>query len=63
MEEQRLLLRPGEAAIAIGVSRSRVYELIASNTIPSVRLGTSVRVPVDALRAWIQEQLEAKAVS
>src|SRR5580692_5410426 len=59
---ERLLLRPVEAAEAIGVSRSKIYELLASGDLPSVRIGASVRVPVDALRAWIAEQLDAGRV-
>ena len=55
----KLLLRPVEAAEAIGIGRSKVYELIARGELPSVRIGSSVRVPVDALRAWITRQLEA----
>jgi excisionase family DNA binding protein len=55
--DNKLLLRPLEAAEAIGVSRSRAYELIGSGQIPSVRIGNSVRVPVAALRAWIDEKL------
>lgn len=53
----KLLLRPVEAAEAIGVGRSKVYELLASGELPSIRIGGSVRVPVDALRAWIDRQL------
>ncbi len=53
----RLLLRPIEAAEAIGIGRSKVYELLASGELPSIRIGGSVRVPVDALRAWIDRQL------
>jgi excisionase family DNA binding protein len=53
----RLLLRPVEAAEAIGIGRSKVYELLASGELPSIRIGGSVRVPVDALRAWIDRQL------
>ena len=56
---ERLMLRPTEAADAIGVSRSKAYELIASGTIPSVRLGGCVRVPVAALQAWIAQQTSA----
>jgi excisionase family DNA binding protein len=59
---ERLLLRPVEAAEVIGVSRSKLYELLASGDLPSVRIGASVRVPVDALRAWIAEQLDAGRV-
>ena len=58
---ERLLYRPTEAADAIGVSRARMYELIAAGVIPSIRIdGTSIRVPVDALRAWIDRQLETR---
>ena len=33
----KLLLRPTEAAAAIGVGRSKVYELLARGDLPSVR--------------------------
>ena len=58
--DERIALRPAEAAQAIGIGRSKVYELIASGELPSIRIGGSVRVPVDALRAWIARQLEAR---
>jgi excisionase family DNA binding protein len=57
---EKLLLRPTEAADAIGIGRSKIYELLASGALPSVRIGSSVRVPVDSLRAWIAHQLEAR---
>ena len=53
----RLMLRPAEAANSIGVSRSKCYELIARGDIPSVKVGGCVRVPVQALRDWIAGQL------
>ncbi|MSO29795.1 MAG: DNA-binding protein [Acidobacteria bacterium] len=53
----RLLLRPTEAAETIGIGRSKIYELLASGDLPSIRIGGSVRVPVDALRAWIARQV------
>ena len=52
----KLLLRPIEAAEAIGIGRSKAYELLASGELPSIRIGSSVRVPVDALRAWIERK-------
>ena len=58
MDTNRLLFRPDEAGAALGVSRSKVYELIAAGAIPSVRIGSSVRVPVAALKAWIERELE-----
>lgn len=56
----QLLYRPAEAADAIGVSRARAYELIAAGTIPSIRIGSSIRVPVRALEAWISRELEQR---
>ena len=57
MPVERLLYRPAEAADAIGVSRSRMYELIASGEIPSVLVGGTLRVPVDGLRQWVAQQV------
>lgn len=54
---EKLLLRPTEAAEAIGIGRSKMYELLAAGKLPSIRIGASVRVPVDALRAWVERQL------
>ncbi|HUY28578.1 MAG TPA: helix-turn-helix domain-containing protein [Candidatus Binataceae bacterium] len=45
-----LFARPAEAASMLRISRSKVYELIASGAIPSRRIGGSVRVPLAALR-------------
>jgi excisionase family DNA binding protein len=56
---ERLLLRPGEAAEVMGVSRSKVYQLIAEGRLPGVRIDDSVRIPVDALKRWIDERVAA----
>jgi excisionase family DNA binding protein len=60
MQTERLMLRPTETADAIGVSRSKAYELIARGEIPSVKVGGCVRVPVEHLRAWIARQVESR---
>jgi|SoiMetStandDraft_2_1073263.scaffolds.fasta_scaffold108331_2 excisionase family DNA binding protein len=57
---ERLLLKPAEFAEAIGVSRSRGYELIQRGEVPSIRIGASVRVPVDALKAWIEDRMNGR---
>lgn len=56
----KLLLKPLEVAEAIGVSRSRVYELMAKGVIPSIRVGSSARVPAHALREWVERELAAQ---
>jgi len=61
----RLMLRPAEAAELIGMSRAKVYELIARGAIPSIRVGGPngpTRVPVGALKTWIDRELEKTAV-
>jgi excisionase family DNA binding protein len=58
---ERLLLRPMETAELIGISRTRVYQLISSGEIPSIRIGGSVRVPLDRLREWISRQADQSA--
>lgn len=56
-QTMRLAYRPAEAAESIGISRSKAYELIASGELPAIRIGGVLRVPVDALSAWILRQL------
>lgn len=53
----RVLLRPSEVAEILGIGRSKAYELCASNQLKAVRIGRSVRVPVEALHQWINEQM------
>jgi excisionase family DNA binding protein len=50
MKMEKLLVRPVEAAAMLSVSRSSIYELIASGAVPSVRVGNMLRVPVSAIR-------------
>lgn len=50
---QPALLRVSEACKIAAVGRSRGYEFVANGTWPSVRIGKSVRVPVEGLQAWL----------
>jgi excisionase family DNA binding protein len=53
----RFLLRPEEGAHAIGVSRARLYELLADGQIKSIKIGRSRRIPVAELERWVSEEL------
>lgn len=55
----RLLLTPEESAYAINVSRSQLWKMLASGEITSIKIGRCRRVPVDALRQWIADQVDA----
>jgi excisionase family DNA binding protein len=56
---EKILLKPAEVSELTGLGKSKTYQLIAAGLIPSVRIGTCVRVPADRLRQWIDE-LQAK---
>ena len=56
---ERLLLRPEEAAEALGICRSKLYQLIAAGVVPSVNVGYARRVPAGALRKWVENQATA----
>lgn len=47
------MLRVGEAAEALAVSGSTMYQLVGSGALPVVRVGRSVRIPRAALEEWI----------
>jgi excisionase family DNA binding protein len=48
------LLRVDDAATRLGISRSKVYELIQCQTLRSVHIGRSVRISSKALDEFIQ---------
>lgn len=50
----KLLLTLEEAAEALGVGRTKLYELMAEGLVESVRIGASRRVPVAALDSFIE---------
>jgi excisionase family DNA binding protein len=49
----RLLLTVPEAAEALAISRSKLYELIAAGLVRSVRIDGSRRVPIEALETYV----------
>ena len=61
--DERILLRPEEAAQRLGVSRSVIYELIAEGRIDSIRIGKSRRIPVAALAQFVEAQRQQQPVA
>ena len=49
----RLLLTPTEAADALGIGRSKVYELLRTGTLASIRIDSCRRIPLEDLMAMI----------
>lgn len=48
----RLLLSVKETAIALSLSETTIRELAATGALPSLRIGTSVRIPMAALEEF-----------
>lgn len=51
----RLLLTPEEAAHALGIGRTKLYQLLADGFLPSVRIGGSRRISTAALDQFVRE--------
>lgn len=49
----KLLLTVQEAAAALGISRSKLYELLSVGAIRSVRIDSSRRIPAQALAEFV----------
>ncbi len=61
MEERKveaLLLNITEVSKALRLSRTKVYQLIASDGLPVIHFGKSVRVSVWSLQDWIKQKEE-----
>ncbi|GAB2828965.1 hypothetical protein GCM10027176_36450 [Actinoallomurus bryophytorum] len=57
----RLLLTVPEAAEALGISRSKLYELIKAGAVASLRIDGSRRVPYRALTSYVDQLMEEAA--
>ncbi|WP_329220596.1 helix-turn-helix domain-containing protein [Streptomyces microflavus] len=50
-----------EIMTALRLSRSKVYDLIRSKQLPSYTSGRARRIPLDAVRHYMQSRLEENA--
>jgi excisionase family DNA binding protein len=62
VELRQHVLRPqlvtfDEAAKSLGVSRATIYGLVESGELPSVRIGRARRIPVFALKAYVERKV------
>lgn len=55
--DAELLLRIDVATERLAVSRATLYRMVQRGEIPTVRIGTAVRVPVSALERWLAGQI------
>ena len=50
---EKLLLNTSEAAQVLGICRSKLYELLRSGRLESVRIDGSRRIPADVLEEFV----------
>jgi len=51
----KLLLTPTEAAAALGIGRSKVYELMSTGTLASVHIGACRRIPAAVVHNFVRK--------
>jgi excisionase family DNA binding protein len=61
LDRPRVLYRVEEAAELLSVSRTRIYELIRSDQLRTVRVGKSRRVPARALDDYVARLMRGRA--
>ena len=54
---EKALLKPAEVTQILSIGRSKVYELINTGELPSVRIGRCIRVPKSSLENWIKARI------
>ena len=49
----KVLLTPVEAATVLGIGRSKMYQLLKSGDLDSVRIGSCRRIPLRAVHTFV----------
>ena len=52
---EKILLTPEEAAEVLNIGRDKVYKLIRTGELASVKIGKSRRVPTDAVHQLVRD--------
>ena len=58
-KSEKLLLTVNEAAQVLALSPRKLWTMTKAGEIPSLKLGRSVRYPVESLREWVRERAGA----
>jgi excisionase family DNA binding protein len=53
-----LLLNIAQTSQMLGLGRTKIYALIASEGLPVVHFGRAIRVPYASLQSWIKQREE-----
>ena len=58
MDTSKLLYRASEVAEILALGKSKVYELMSTGVLPVLQIGSAKRIPAEALRQWVAEQVQ-----
>jgi excisionase family DNA binding protein len=56
---EKLLVSPDEGCETLGIKRSKMFQLLASGEIPSIKIGRLRRIPLEALYNWVTTQVKS----
>lgn len=52
---KKLAYSVGEAAEALGVSKTTMYELVRTDGFPVIHVGNKRLIPIESFKRWIEE--------
>ena len=58
MSPEKALVTMTEAARFLGIGKTKLAELVRSGELTVVRIGTAIRIPTEALQAWIEREAD-----
>ena len=58
---KKLLLSPDETCEVLGVKRSKLFKMLDTGEIPSIKVGRLRRIPVASLQEWVERQVVEQA--
>lgn len=56
VKHEKLTYSVPEAAEILGISKSRMYELVRSDGFPSLKIGKRILVSIKGLEHWVEKQ-------
>ena len=60
---EKLLLTEEEARKALGLGRTKLYELLMAGEIESVKIGKCRRIRADALQTWLERMRQEQGAA
>lgn len=61
--EQPMLLTPEQAAKQLGIGRAKMFELLGTGAVKSVKIGRCRRVAIEDLGAYVQQLRQQEATA